>query len=496
MANLGAEEHQNYTPIAPPRSNPSSRWSNLFLRATLPIFDLLALCIAFVMGYEARQLLPFLPIPSDPPTLFRYIPILLVHLAVNITLFYANQLYHQRRVSSLLDMLRSLVGTFTVGTLVTSTLQELVFKNTVLEVDYPRGMFFYIWFFSLFLLAFGRIFHRQLILNWRRRGVLRDNLLIIGTGNNSQEVIHFIQRAPSLGFHIVGVVSDAKRLLPKGKFVGVPVIGHYEQLPELLDGYHIEHVILALQLEEQAQVPKLIGLCRRGKVDVKVFPELFAQMAGDVSLDDVGGKRMVSVQDIALRGWRLSLKRGLDIFGASVGMLMFSPLMLFTCLAIRLQSRGPVFHIQQRMGLDGKPFPMIKFRSMYADAEENGPGWTVEDDPRVTRLGRVMRRTSWDEMPQLINVLFGHMSLVGPRPEQPYFVREFRERIPRYMERHQEKSGMTGWAQVNGLRGDTSITERTRYDLWYVEHWSLWLDFKIILRTFYLIFSGSSRNAY
>ena len=490
------EESQNYTPLTEPISHSSSRIIQNVAHRTLPLLDLFALGVSFVLGYYARIVLPFFPVPRDPPSLIEYLPVLVVHLVVNITLFYVTQLYHQRRVSSLLDMLRSLVGTFTVGTLVTSALQEFIFKNTVLEVDYPRGMFFYIWIFSLVFLAFGRVYHRQLVLRWRRKGNLLDNLLIIGTGTNSHEMISFIEKSPSLGFQVIGVASNASKLLPKGKFANIPIIGHYEQLPEIIDRYHIEHVIIALPTEELGQLAKVIGFCRRGKVDIKVFPELFSLMTGEMNLDDVGGKRMVSVQDIALRGWRLSLKRGMDIIGAIVGMLLFSPLMMLTTLFIRLQRSGPVFHIQQRMGMDGKPFPMIKFRSMRADAEDNGPGWTVRNDPRVTKLGRLMRRTSWDEMPQLINVFLGHMSLVGPRPEQPYYVKEFRQRIPRYMDRHQEKAGMTGWAQVNGLRGDTSITERTRYDLWYVEHWSLWLDFKIILRTLFQIIRGSTPNAY
>jgi exopolysaccharide biosynthesis polyprenyl glycosylphosphotransferase len=202
------------------------------------------------------------------------------------------------------------------------------------------------------------------------------------------------------------------------------------------------------------------------------------------------------VRDIALRGWKLSLKRGLDIFGSGLGLIVFSPLMLLTALLIRLESNGPVFHIQERMGLDGRSFPMIKFRSMRQDAERSGPGWTTPDDPRRTRLGTLMRRTNWDEMPQLINVLLGHMSLVGPRPERPVYVEGFKREIPRYMERHREKVGMTGWAQVNGLRGDTSIVERTLYDLWYVENWSLWLDLKIILRTILMVLLRRNTNAY
>ncbi len=468
----------------------------LLIWAILPLLDVLALSLAFVLGYEARKLLPFFPVPKDPPEFVRYLPILAVHLFVNITLFYVTQIYHQRRLGSLLDMLRVVVGTFTVGTLMTSALQEFIFKNSIWEVDYPRGMFFYIWVFSLFFLILVRIGHRQVLLRWRRRGLIRDNLLVIGTGTNAQEIIHFVVRTPALGYRLVGVVSNPNKLLPKGRFANFPVLGHYEQLPELIDHLNIEQVIVALPPEEQGKLMEVVGLCRRNKVDVKIFPDLFTQLSGDVTLDDFGGKSIVTVRDIALRGWRLSLKRAMDIIGACTGLLIFSPFMLLTGFYIRFQSSGRVFLIQERMGLDGRPFPMIKFRSMREDKEGDSPGWTVENDPRVTRFGRVLRRTSWDEMPQLINVLFGHMSLVGPRPEQPYFVQQFRERIPRYMDRHQEKAGMTGWAQVNGLRGDTSIKERTRYDLWYVEHWSLWLDFKIILRTIVQILMRSSRNAY
>jgi lipopolysaccharide/colanic/teichoic acid biosynthesis glycosyltransferase len=163
-------------------------------------------------------------------------------------------------------------------------------------------------------------------------------------------------------------------------------------------------------------------------------------------------------------------------------------------LLVKLESPGPVFYVQERVGLDGKPFQVIKFRSMRQDAEANGPGWTVANDPRRTRLGSFMRRHNLDELPQLVNVLYGDMSLVGPRPERPMYVEQFRRVVPRYMERHREKAGLTGWAQVNGLRGDTSIAERTKYDLWYIENWSLWLDFKILMRT--IMHWGADDQAY
>ena len=241
---------------------------------------------------------------------------------------------------------------------------------------------------------------------------------------------------------------------------------------------------------------QLVSKCQRGRVNIKVYPDIFAYIAGGLTVDEPNGMPMLSVRDVALRGWKLSLKRGMDIVGSFIGLVLLSPLLVLIGILIRLESPGPVFFCQERMGLDGRPFPMIKFRSMRQDSEEDGPGWTVEDDPRVTRVGRFLRRSNLDELPNLINVLYGQMSLVGPRPEQPYYVEKFREFIPRYMERHREKAGMTGWAQVNGLRGDTSILERTKYDLWYVENWSLWLDIKIVLRTIFQTIFHRSKNAY
>jgi exopolysaccharide biosynthesis polyprenyl glycosylphosphotransferase len=183
-----------------------------------------------------------------------------------------------------------------------------------------------------------------------------------------------------------------------------------------------------------------------------------------------------------------------DVIGSALGLVVLSPFLLLIALLIKLDSSGPVFYAQERMGLDAKPFWCLKFRSMRPDAEKNGPGWTTRDDPRRTRVGEFLRRYSLDELPQLINVLLGEMSLVGPRPERPVYVNQFRRSIPRYMDRHREKAGLTGWAQVNGLRGDTSIIERTKYDLWYIENWSLRLDLKILIRTVFSVFQD--RNAY
>jgi exopolysaccharide biosynthesis polyprenyl glycosylphosphotransferase len=402
------------------------------------------------------------------------------------------------RAISRIDQIRKDLGAVMLGAVLAFGLQGLVltavFRGTPYQVEYPSSLFVYVWVFSSVLVELGREFYRALRYYLRRWGIDSENLLIIGNGKVAREITGRIKGRHELGYNLVGVVSPKKN--GRHSISGVPVIGSYESIPALMDNLGVEQVIIALPEAQRNELVNLITQCQRGHVDIKVYPDLFAYMAGDLNLDELGGMPLITVRDIALRGWKLSLKRGLDIFGSLVGLIVFAPLMLLTAILVKLESDGPTFYIQERMGLDGRPFPMIKFRSMRDDAESSGPGWTVENDPRRTRLGALMRHTNWDEMPQLINVLLGHMSLVGPRPERPVYVYEFREQIPRYMERHREKSGMTGWAQVNGLRGDTSIAERTAYDLWYVENWSLWLDIKIILRTVLMVLLRSEKNAY
>ena len=318
-------------------------------------------------------------------------------------------------------------------------------------------MFFYVWVFSVVLVLASREVNRILRQILRRYGIERANLIIVGMGKIARDIARKIQDSPELGYQIVGVVNV--RPQHKSSMFGVPVIGDYPDLPQLIDLYSVEQVIIALPDAQRSELVALISLCRRGRVDIKIYPDMFAYMARDLSVDDLGGTPLLTVRDIAMRGWKLSLKRLMDIVVSVIGLVLLSPLMLLTAVLIRLESRrARVSTRRSGWAWTIAPSTMIKFRTMRADAEANGPGWTVENDPRVTRLGRIMRKTNWDEIPQLINVLIGEMSLVGPRPERPVYVQEFREQIPRYMERHREKSGMTGWAQVNGLRGDTSIS--------------------------------------
>lgn len=494
LMTLSSKVRTQERPIAPVQSVNRAAHIKTLLGVLLVLIDIVMLMAAFALAYKARTALPIFGLPVNPPPFSSYVPTMLLHVFTIIIMFYFSRMYHQRRALSRIDHARQILGVVTIGSVLVSGMQELIFKNSVFEVDYPRGMFFYAWGFSAIFSGFGRELHRVLMNRLRRRGLARDNLLIVGTSRVARDIALRIIGNPQLGYNVVGMASE--QVKPKNKTAGIRILGVYTDLPYLIDMYQIEQVIIALPEAKRAEIVELVTLCQRGRVDIKVYPDIFAYMAGDLNVDDLGGTPLLTVRDIALRGWRLSLKRGLDLFGSFFGLVFLSPFMLLTAILIRLESEGPVFYTQERMGLDGRPFYMIKFRSMRMDAEMDGPGWTQEDDPRRTRLGKLMRRTNWDEIPQLINVLLGHMSLVGPRPERPIYVYQFMQHIPRYMERHREKAGMTGWAQVNGLRGDTSIAERTTYDLWYVENWSLWLDLKIIIRQLVQVVLRRDKNAY
>ena len=451
--------------------------------------DVLMLATAFVLAYHTRNALDLFTIPINPPRLEQYVPMLVLQVVTTIVVFYGSQLYHLSRSVSTLDQMRRILGATLLGGVLAYGLQGLILEQfliaTEYQVAYPRSLFFYVLLYSIVFVELGRTLYRGLRGWLRRRGLDNETLLIIGAGEVAQDITARIRADAGMGYSLIGVVARDKN--GQVNLAGVEVIGGFADIPQLIDGHAVEQVIIALPEAHREELEELINLCRRGQVDIKVFPDMFTWVAGDLNVDELGGTPLLTVRDIALRGWKLSLKRGMDLVVSFCGLVLLSPFLMLTALLVRLESAGPVFYIQERMGLDGQSFPMIKFRSMRADAEQSGPGWTTEDDPRRTRLGTFIRRSNWDEIPQLINVLLGHMSLVGPRPERPVYVTRFQDQIPRYMERHQEKSGMTGWAQINGLRGDTSIAERTDYDLWYIENWSVWLDFRIILRTLWLM---------
>ncbi|HOT92342.1 MAG TPA: undecaprenyl-phosphate glucose phosphotransferase [Anaerolineae bacterium] len=455
------------------------------------ITDIVMAAAAFALAYLLRVLIPF-PDPAKGMRPFNeYVPMLFIHVISIVTVFLFGKLYSLHRVSRV-DEFYAIIGAAVVGTLMGVAVASLTLRNFTVGQDYSRVMVGYAWLLSTLLLTVGRLFNSWLRQYLIRHGWGRRRVLIVGTGDIARMILQKILWTPHLGYDVAGVVSFQET--DQTMLLQVPIVGSAANLAQIIDTYAADEVILALPEEtSHHDILWLISECERGRVTIRVYPDLFQIMAGPVSIGEMGGIPILTVRDIALTGWRRSAKRLMDIVGATVGLIFLSPLMLFVAILIKLESPGPVFFVQERMGLDAKPFPILKFRSMRADAEKFGT-WTAENDPRRTKIGALLRKLNIDELPQFINILLGHMSLVGPRPEQPFYVEQFRRSIPRYMDRHREKAGLTGWAQVNGYRQDTSIIERTKYDLWYIENWSLLLDIKIIIRTILQIFH--SPNAY
>jgi exopolysaccharide biosynthesis polyprenyl glycosylphosphotransferase len=454
------------------------------LALTLVLVDACMSMLAFYIAYRLRLLTVGLKIGPFGD----YIVLAVIQMISLGVVFFLYKFYHRRSAASIVDEFYRIFAAVTVATLLTIAFIGFALRDTL---AYQRSMIAYAWAATLITVTLGRVLCKRWYAWLYRHGRGLERVLIVGTGEVGRMILQKVLHEPGLGYQVVGFVEATPG---PARVLGVPVLGSVGRLPEIIEAQQINEVIIGLPEATHRELVGIISQCEREKVGIRVFPDVFQIMASEVTIGDLGGLPLLTVRDVALRGWKLTLKRIVDIVLSSMALLLLSPIMILTALVIKLDSPGPAFFIQERMGLDAKPFPMIKFRTMRQDAEAQGPGWTTKNDPRRTRLGGFLRKTSVDELPQFINVLLGDMSLVGPRPEQPAYVEQFRQRIPRYMDRHREKAGLTGWAQVNGLRGDTSIAERTKYDLWYIEHWSLWLDFKILVLTAFRIFND--RSAY
>ncbi|MBK7199812.1 undecaprenyl-phosphate glucose phosphotransferase [Candidatus Amarolinea dominans] len=455
--------------------------SQFTLVVVMITMDTFMTILAFLLAHRLRMATA----GDSVGPLVNYLPILPLQVASVLIVFLMQRLYYRRHNAPYLDEFYTLFGAVSVATLMSVAFTSLLFRD---QIDYHRWMMIYLWALTLLLVTLGRILVTRALRLLQARGIGQGRVLLIGTGDAGRMILQKILHTPNLGYHIVGVVDSNVSAAP---VEAVPLLGTPADIPQIIEDYRVDEVIVALPEASHQEILGIVSMCEREKVSIRVFPDVFQIMANEVSISDFGGLPLLTVRDVALRGWKLALKRTVDVVGASLTLLFISPVMMLTALLIKLESPGPVFYVQERMGLDAKPFPMLKFRSMRADAETNGPGWTVKNDPRRTRFGAIIRRISLDELPQFINVLVGDMSLVGPRPERPVYVEQFRQRIPRYMDRHREKAGLTGWAQVNGLRGDTSVVERTKYDVWYIENWSLALDFKIMIQT---VLNAARRN--
>ena len=456
---------------------------------SLVAFDLAAFAGGLRLAYAAhvRTAPEAGPFATAAPfeTLAR---LLAVQMAVLLAVFYLHRLYHQPRGASRVDEMALVFRAVSIGVILTFAVASFVFP----DLDYSRRIPVFDWLTTLSAVALLRAAHRQVWTTLRRLGYARERVVVVGADPVGQDLVARIHRQPWLGYDVVGFVDDAPG---RTRARGVPIIGRTSDLGRIVDEATVDEVLIALPGASRQTLLALVSQCQRPGLSIRVLPDMFEMLTGEVQVSDLDGMPLLTMREVALSGWRRSLKRVTDVAISSAVLVPLSPLMLLLALLVKLESPGPVFYVQERMGLDARPFPILKFRSMRVGAEaDTGAVWARRDDPRRTRVGNFLRRTNLDELPQFINVLLGHMSIVGPRPERPEFVAEFQRQIPRYMERHREKAGLTGWAQVNGLRGDTSIEERTKYDLYYIENWSLLFDFKILAKTLFTAFRDP--NAY
>ena len=457
------------------------------LEQLMLVADLVLVGLCWLLAYWLRFYVAGPPLPyADRGPVADYLLMLLPILLVWSASFRAFGLYRPRRIGSHLSEAVDLAKASTMGVLVLVALMTFFFRG----YDYSRVVIVYFWLLSIGVVWFSRAAFREGLRFARRRGYNQRFAVVVGDGELAATVVQRMEGRRDVGIQVLGVVGDEK-----DDTGGVRRLGGYADLRAVLDAHTVDHVILALAHEDYGRLAGLLDAVGDEPVTIHVVPDLlrFASLRGGI--EQFEGMPFIHLRESPLYGWNRLAKRVFDFLFSATVLAVLWPVLLLLAAAVKVSSRGPVFYRQERMGLDGRRFEMLKFRTMDADAEvRSGPVWARPSDQRRTGLGAFLRRLSLDELPQFWNVLRGDMSVVGPRPERPVFVERFRQTVPGYMLRHKVKSGITGWAQVNGLRGNTSLEKRIQYDIEYIERWSVWLDLKIIAMTVVRVLVD--RNAY
>ncbi len=417
--------------------------------------------------------------------------VLIVPLYLVLYTFF--QLYTPKRVQRRRYEFANICKANVAGLLIISMLFLLLKKNPYFR-EFSTRMLFYFFAVNVVVETVERNLIRQILHSMRGKGYNQKHILLIGYSRAAEGFIDRVRQNAEWGYQIYGILDDH---VPVGKeYRKAKILGKISELDSILELNQLDEIAITLGLKEYARLEDIVASCEKSGVHTKFIPDYNNMIPTRPYTEDLEGLPVINIRHVPLNSlFNKSVKRMVDMFGAVVAVTLFSPIMLATAVIIKLTSPGPLIYCQERVGLHNRPFKMYKFRSMevQAPAAEKSR-WTTPNDSRVTPIGRFIRKTSIDEMPQLFNVLMGDMSLVGPRPERPFFVDKFKEEIPRYMIKHQVRPGMTGWAQVNGYRGDTSITKRIEHDLYYIENWTLGLDFKILFLTFFKGFIN--KNAY
>ena len=423
-----------------------------------------------------------------------YMKALILIVPLYLLLYYAFNLYTPKRVQGRRLELSNIIMANTIGILIVFAGFFLVLSYSEDAKNFSRSMFVYFYIINIILEEIERLFIRAILRSVRKKGYNLKHILLVGYSKAAEQYIDRIKQNPQWGYDVQGILDDN---IARGTvYKGVKVIGSTVNLEYILPENKLDEIAITLGLEEYYKLNKIVAECEKSGVHTQFIPDYGNIIPTRPYTEDLLGLPVINIRYVPLSNtFNALIKRLTDIIGAVICIIIFSPVMLVSAILVKTTSKGPLIFKQERVGLHNKPFQMYKFRTMYVQTEEEErKGWTQKNDPRVTSVGRFLRKTSLDEFPQLFNVLKGDMSLVGPRPERPQYVEKFREEIPRYMIKHQVRPGMTGWAQVNGYRGDTSIRKRIEHDLYYIENWTLGLDIKILFLT---VFKGFiNKNAY
>lgn len=418
-----------------------------------------------------------------------YFGALLIIVPIYLFLYYIFNMYRSKRSGSIKREINNILIANTVGFGLFIVALFMIHQD-----NFSRTMIFYFYVTNIVADSCLRIFIHKWLRMLRKSGYNIKYILLVGYSRAAELYIDRIRQNPQWGYVIRGILDDK---VPRGtEYRGVKVVGQIDNLFYILPENKLDEIAVTLALEHYGRLEEIVGLCEKSGVHTKFIPDYNSVIPSKPYTEDLNGLPVINIRHVPLTNTlNMVAKRAMDIVLGMLALVLFSPILLISAIAIKLSSPGPIIYKQERVGLHNKPFWMYKFRTMELQKpQDEKKEWTTRDDPRVTKVGKLLRRTSIDEMPQLINVLLGDMSLVGPRPERPFFVEKFKEEIPRYMIKHQVRPGMTGWAQVNGFRGDTSIRKRIDCDLYYIENWTIGLDIKIMFLT---IFKGFiNKNAY
>lgn len=455
------------------------------------INDAVASNLAMLCAFFLRFQLQIIPVTKGQQDFTTYVKLLPIVTIVFPLAFAVQGLYRIRPTRSKTEEWLSVAMGSVVATVVLSGVLLWVRPGSP-DALYSRATLAIFMFCAMLFTILGRASVRAVVEQRHRAGKDLDRVLIAGSGDLARAVMERVNaHRDQLGFVIAGYLGNGE----DAKLDPLPCLGTIDDAARVVREHAIDHVFVALPHASSEAMTALLDRLVRVCLSIHVVPDLLQFMVLRSRVEDIDGLPTINLSETPLEGWSRFAKRGIDLVIATVALIIFSPIMLAVAIAIWLEDRGPIFYRQVRMGLDGKPFEIVKFRSMRVGAEnETGAKWAERDDPRRTKIGRLIRAWSLDEFPQLFNVLLGDMSVVGPRPERPQFVEQFRAEFPQYMLRHKVRAGMTGWAQVHGWRGNTSIRMRIEHDLYYIENWSLMLDMKILFMT--LVHGLRHENAY